>query len=76
MKATAFPSLQELESPASALTDRWLSVEEVGTYLGVSRDTVYRWIKERQLPARPIGRLWKFKRTQVDSWVQAGAGEA
>lgn len=66
---------QGSDTGASALNDRWLSVEEVGTYLGVSRDTVYRWIRERQLPARPIGRLWKFKRTEVDGWIRAGAGE-
>jgi len=29
---------------------RWLSVEEISTYLGVSRDTVYRWIEVRGLP--------------------------
>jgi biotin operon repressor len=26
------------------MTDRWLSVEEIADYLGVSRDTVYGWM--------------------------------
>jgi excisionase family DNA binding protein len=26
------------------IEDRWLSVDEIGRYLGVSSDTVYRWI--------------------------------
>ncbi len=54
------------------LSDRWLSVDEVCTYLGVSRDTVYRWIHSRRMPGRSVGRLWKFKKGEVDRWVEAG----
>ena len=53
------------------MEDRWLSVDEIGTYLGVKRDTVYKWISERDMPAHKIGRLWKFKKDEVDSWVKA-----
>ena len=31
--------------------DRWLSVDEIGKYLGVSSDTVYRWIDKQGMPA-------------------------
>lgn len=54
------------------MEDRWLSVDEVGLYLGVKRDTVYKWISEKSLPAHKIGRLWKFKREEVDQWVRNG----
>jgi excisionase family DNA binding protein len=54
------------------IEDRWLSVEEICKYLGVSKDTVYRWIDKHSMPAHRMGRLWKFKRTQVDTWVEAG----
>ena len=54
------------------IEDRWLSVEEIATYLGIKRDTVYRWINEKQMPAQRIGRLWKFKRDEVDEWVRKG----
>lgn len=58
------------------MDDRWLSVEEIATYLGVSKDTVYSWINKKKMPAHKIGRLWKFKKAQVDAWVEAGgAGE-
>lgn len=40
---------------------RWLSVEEIAEYLGVSKDTVYAWISKRNMPAHRIGRFWKFK---------------
>jgi len=51
---------------------RWLSVEEIAVHLGINRDTIYKWIERKQMPAHKVGRLWKFKASQVDEWVQAG----
>ena len=59
--------------PLSA--ERWSSVDEVTAHLGVSRDTVYRWIEARALPAHRIGRLWKFKLSEIDAWVLAGGAD-
>ncbi|MGO9569671.1 MAG: helix-turn-helix domain-containing protein [Desulfomonilaceae bacterium] len=56
-------------SPAE---DRWLSVDEIAEYLGISKDTVYSWITVKSMPAHRMGRLWKFKRNQVDAWVESG----
>jgi len=39
----------------------------------MKRDTVYKWISERQMPGHKIGRLWKFDRKEVDAWVKSGA---
>ena len=54
------------------MEDRWLSVEEIADYLGIKRDTVYRWISEKQMPAHRMGRLWKFRKEDVDEWVKSG----
>ena len=55
----------------------WVSLEEVAEHLGVSTDTVHRWIRRRKMPAHKVGHLWKFKVSQVDAWVQAGnSGES
>jgi len=56
----------------SPMDERWLSVDEIAEYLGVSKDTVYSWINGRGMPAHRMGRLWKFKRLQVDAWVESG----
>ena len=53
-------------------TEPWVSVVEVADHLGISKDTVYRWIEARSLPAHKIGRLWKFKLSDIDEWVRAG----
>ncbi|MDN5332958.1 MAG: hypothetical protein PWP59_220 [Sphaerochaeta sp.] len=59
------------------MEDRWLSVDEIGDYLGIKRDTVYKWIAEKKMPAHRVGRFWKFKTDEVDSWVRQGnAGES
>lgn len=52
--------------------DRWLSVEEIAEHLGVTKDSVYRWIERRALPAHKVGKLWKFKKDEVDDWVRGG----
>jgi excisionase family DNA binding protein len=52
--------------------DRWLSVDEICKYIGVSNDTIYKWIKEKGMPASKVGRLWKFKIADVDEWVRKG----
>lgn len=54
------------------MTEPWSSVDEVAKHLGVAQDSIYRWIEGRGLPAHKIGRLWKFKLSEVDVWVRAG----
>jgi excisionase family DNA binding protein len=54
------------------MEDRWLSVDEIGTYLGVKRDTIYKWISEKAMPAHRLGRFWKFKKDEIDDWVKTG----
>jgi excisionase family DNA binding protein len=54
------------------MSDRWLSVEEIAVYLGVSRDTIYSWVGKTGIPAHKVGRLWKFKLPEIDRWVKSG----
>jgi len=55
---------------SETIENRWLSVDEIATYLGVKRDTVYKWIERKNMPAHKVGRLWKFKVDEVDQWVR------
>ena len=59
------------------MEDRWLSVHEIAEYLGIKRDTAYKWINEKRMPAHKVGRLWKFRKEEIDDWVKSGsAGES
>jgi excisionase family DNA binding protein len=58
-----------------AVTEPWVSVEQIAEHLGVKRDSIYRWIDRKHLPAHRVGRLWKFKVTEVDDWVRAGGAD-
>ncbi len=51
--------------------DRWLSMTEICEHLGISRDTAIKWINIKSMPAHKIGKLWKFKKVEVDSWVKS-----
>ena len=39
-------------------------------YIGISRDTIYKWIDEKDFPGYRVGRLWKFKKEEVDAWIR------
>ncbi len=54
--------------------ERWVDVAEVATHLGVRRESVYRWIEAKGLPAHKVGRLLRFKLSEIDEWVRAGGG--
>ena len=54
------------------MNERWLSVEEIATHLGVNPDTIYKWIERKKMPAHKVGRLWKFQATEVDAWIRDG----
>ena len=54
---------------------RWISVAEIADHLGVGRDTVYRWIDSRGMPAHRVGRFWKFQLSEVDEWVKSGEAD-
>ena len=41
-------------------------------YLDVARETVLKWILSCDMPARKVGRQWKFKVTEVDEWIRSG----
>ena len=54
----------------------WVSLQDIAQHLGVSTDTVHRWIRSRSMPAHKVGRLWKFKAHEVDAWVRSDKAKA
>ncbi len=47
-----------------------MDIREASQYLGVSRETLYKYISEERLPAFKLGNRWKFKKTVLDRWME------
>ena len=47
----------------------FLTTEEVLGYLNTTPRTIYRLIKTGELPAIRIGRQWRFRRADLDAWI-------
>lgn len=58
------------------MSEPWLSADDIASHLGVTKDTVYTWIAEKDMPAHKIGRLWKCQASEVDEWVRGGGATA
>ena len=53
------------------MTDEsFLTTEEVLDYLQVNLRTVYRLIKAGKIPAVRVGRQWRFRKRDIDSWLE------
>lgn len=48
---------------------QWLSVQELAKYVGISKETVYRYLEHGTIPAHRVGKLWKFKSDEIDNWI-------
>jgi excisionase family DNA binding protein len=56
----------------NVLYEKWIGLEEAAEYLGIKAVTLRKWIKEKKIPCHKIGKLWKFKKAEIDEWVQSG----
>jgi excisionase family DNA binding protein len=47
-----------------------MDIREASEYLGVSRETLYKYVYEEKIPAFKLGNRWKFKKTVLDRWME------
>lgn len=52
----------------------WVDIAEVASHLQVTKDSIYRWVDSKGFPAHRVGRLLRFRLSQVDDWVQSNSG--
>ncbi|WP_158908602.1 helix-turn-helix domain-containing protein, partial [Rectinema subterraneum] len=51
------------------MDDDILTIEEVAKYLRVSERTVYDWAQKGEIPSGKIGTVWRFKKSEIERWV-------
>ena len=54
------------------IEENWIGIPEAALFLGVTTDTIRNWIKKTNIPAHKIGKLWRFKKSELDAWVKSG----
>lgn len=53
--------------------ERWINIEEVAEYIGVSPVTVRYWLRSgKNLPGKRVGRQWRFRIKDIDEWIKSG----
>jgi excisionase family DNA binding protein len=58
------------------MEEGFLTTEEVLEYLQVNLRTVYRLIKAGKIPAVRVGRQWRFRKRDIDAWLESQRSRA
>ena len=47
-----------------------MTLREASQYLGITPDTLYKYLGEKSIPAFKLGNRWRFKRDLLDRWIE------
>jgi excisionase family DNA binding protein len=50
-----------------------MNIHQAAHYLGISSDTLYKYVAAHELPAFKLGNRWRFKRSLLDNWIEEKA---
>jgi excisionase family DNA binding protein len=50
--------------------DKWLTLEQIAEYLQMSTSSIYKMAQTGKIPAYKVGRQWRFKKEEIDKWVE------
>ena len=51
-----------------------MNIRQASQYLGVSPDTLYKYVGEQKIPAFKLGNRWRFKKSLLDAWMDEKSG--
>jgi excisionase family DNA binding protein len=52
-----------------------MNIRQASQYLGVSPDTLYKYVNEQKIPAFKLGNRWRFKKSTLDQWMEEQSTE-
>ena len=52
-----------------------MNIRQASQYLGVSPDTLYKYVNEQKIPAFKLGNRWRFKKSKLDQWMEEKSTE-
>jgi len=50
--------------------NKWLTLEQIAEYLQMSTSSIYKMAQVGKIPAYKVGRQWRFKKEEIDAWVE------
>jgi excisionase family DNA binding protein len=50
--------------------DKWLTLEQIAEYLQMSTSSIYKMAQAKKIPSYKVGRQWRFKKEEIDKWVE------
>jgi excisionase family DNA binding protein len=53
-----------------------MNIRQASQYLGVSPDTLYKYVNEQKIPAFKLGNRWRFKKSKIDQWMEEKSTES
>ena len=53
------------------LNHEMMNIEEVAQYLKMSERAIYDWVKTGKIPAFKLGNTWRFKKSEIDGWMES-----
>ena len=53
-----------------------MNIRQASQYLGVSADTLYKYVNEQKIPAFKLGNRWRFKKSKLDQWMEEKSSES
>ena len=57
---------------SNSINESYISIDDASLFLDIKPVTLRKWIKEKSIPAHKIGKQWKFKRSELEEWVNSG----
>jgi excisionase family DNA binding protein len=60
----------EDEDKAMTESREVMNIRQASQYLGVSPDTLYKYVNEQKIPAFKLGNRWRFKKSKLDQWME------
>jgi len=55
-----------------SINDKWLTIDELATYLKMGRTKLYTMAQKGEIPGNKIGSQWRFDREEIDAWIKSG----
>lgn len=56
--------------------DDVMTIDELASYVKVSKSTLYRLVQNGKVPGQKIGKHWRFRREAIDRWLDTESNEA